>query len=277
MGDNRPIGIFDSGIGGLTLVKAVHDELPDEHLLFFGDTIHLPYGDKSAKAIQAYADGILSFFHRQNCKAVIIACNTASAIAYSGLKKKWGAWLSLFNVVDPVIEFCISNTKAEKVGVIGTKGTIRSRAYPRKFQKAASNAKVTTASTPLLAPMIEEGFFNNTISKTIIGAYLSKKQFQQIDTLILGCTHYTLIKQEVENYYDGKVAVLDNINPTLNQVKKSLRQQDKFSDRTLNPSKASDHQFFVSDYTESFSETARFFFGDIVELKKRDIWGYTAS
>lgn len=273
MGDNRPIGIFDSGIGGLTLVKAVRKELPDEHLLFFGDTIHLPYGDKSAKAIQAYADGILSFFHQQNCKAVIIACNTASAIAFQGLEKKWGKSLLLFNVVDPVIDFCINNIKAQKVGVIGTKGTIRSRAYPKKFQKAAFGTKVTTASTPLLAPMIEEGFYNNTISQTIIGAYLSKKQFKQIDTLILGCTHYPLIKPEIESYYNGNVTVLDNITPTLNQVKESLRQQDKFRNRSQYANRALDHQFFVSDYTQSFSETARFFFGDTIELQKRDIWG----
>ena len=272
MPDNRPIGVFDSGIGGLTLVSGLARALPQEQFLFFGDTAHLPYGDKSSKAVITYSQGILQFFARQGCKAVIIACNTASAVAYSYLERLWADSMAVFNVIDPVVQHCVDHLQASRIGVIGTKSTIRSRVYPRKFQQLASSVKVTTASAPLLAPMIEEGFYDNTISRTLIGAYLDKKQFQDIEALILGCTHYPLIRQEIEEYFSGRVSVIDNIQPTISAVSQKLADRDRLADQKKAGENAPAHHFFVSDFTQSFQETARIFFGASVELEQSDIW-----
>ena len=244
MPDNRPIGVFDSGIGGLTLVSGLARALPQERFLFFGDTAHLPYGDKSSKAVITYSQGILQFFARQGCKAVIIACNTASAVAYSYLERLWADSMAVFNVIDPVVQHCVDHLQASRIGVIGTKSTIRSRVYPRKFQQLASSVKVTTASAPLLAPMIEEGFYDNTISRTLIGAYLDKKQFQDIEALILGCTHYPLIRQEIEEYFSGRVSVVDNIQPTISAVSRKLADRDRLADQKKAGENAPAHHFF---------------------------------
>lgn len=276
MPDNRPIGVFDSGIGGLTLAHALTQALPDERLIFFGDTAHLPYGDKSAKAILAYTQHILKFLAAQNCKAVVIACNTASAVAYPHLKQSWHPKLAVFNVIDPVVNYCLQVIKPEKAGVIGTKSTIRSRAYPRRFEKLSPHTQVTTASAPLLAPMIEEGFYNNTISRTLITAYLDKKQFQGIGAMILGCTHYPLIRNEVEEYYEGQVAVLDNISPTVQAVQAFLKERDMLSEKKWQKGFESFHHFYVSDYTIAFEETAHLFFGASITLEQWDLWGLNA-
>jgi glutamate racemase len=280
MPDDRPIGVFDSGIGGLTLVHALGRALPNERIIFFGDTAHLPYGDKSAKNIQAFAQEILHFFFQQNCKAVLIACNTASAIAYPKLMKYWASHLLLFNVIDPVVRTCIQSYKPHKVGVIGTRSTIQSRSYPRKFNQLDKTIAVTTASTPLLAPMIEEGFYNNKISRTIISAYLSKKQFENIEALILGCTHYPLIRKEVESFYRGSTPVLDNIDPTITELSNTLSNKDMLNNgfkSSDSPDEQNLNTFFVSDYTQSFEETAKQFFGKALSLQKYDIWGYDQS
>lgn len=277
MPDDRPIGVFDSGIGGLTLVRALSQALPQEQFLFFGDTAHLPYGDKSSKAVITYAQGILQFFARQGCKAVIIACNTASAVAYAYLKKTWSGTMAIFNVIDPVVQHCVDHLQVSRIGVIGTKSTIRSRVYPRKFQQLANDIKVTTASAPLLAPMIEEGFYDNTISRTLIGAYLDKKQFQDIEALILGCTHYPLIRQEIEEYYFSRVSVVDNIQPTISAVSRKLAGTDRLAGQKKAGENAPAHYFFVSDFTQSFQQTARIFFGASVKLEQSDIWKLNAS
>ncbi len=269
MTDNRPIGIFDSGVGGLTMAHGIHQSLPDENLIFFGDTAHLPYGDKSNHAIRHFSEGIIRFLLDQNCKAIIIACNTASSVAYPYLKKKFGSDTLIINVIDPVVAYCLNILKAQKIGVIGTKGTIRSRAYPKKFRAAQKDVKVTSATTPLLAPMIEEGFYNNNISQTIINTYLSKKQFEDIEVMILACTHYPLIKAEVEKFYKGLVDIVDNTKATVNQIK-GLIEENQLG---ANEEKHSGHYFYISDYTKSFQETAKLFFQKDITLEEKDIWG----
>lgn len=268
MNADQPIGIFDSGVGGLTLAEALKRMLPEENIIFFGDTLHLPYGDKSASSIKHYSTIIVEHFIDKGCKCVIIACNTASAIAYDYLQKHYGHRIHIVNVIDPVITYCINTLKAKRIGVVGTKGTIRSRSYPRRFKIAAPEIKVSTASTPLLAPMIEEGFFNNTISSTIIQAYLSKKHLQGIDAMILACTHYPLIKDEIEAYYQGKVKVVDNTAPTINYAKNMLEEVNLRRDT----GKSIAHHFYVSDHTHAFQKTAELFFGSGVKLEKWNPW-----
>ena len=263
----NPIGIFDSGIGGLTVAKAISEALPHENFIYFGDTAHLPYGDKSKESIRLYSKRISDFLVGKNCKAIVIACNTASAHAYDILKKRHPQ-IPLINVIDPTVEYCSKKYMNQSVGVIATKGTIQSRIYPRKIKKANNTLSITQTATPLLAPMIEEGYFNNNISQTIINSYLSAKQLKSISALILACTHYPLIKPEVENFFKKKVEVIDSASVVAEYTKTLLTKK-----KLLNNNKTEGHKsFFISDYTKSFEATSRLFFGEKIKLEEERIW-----
>jgi len=264
---NQPIGIFDSGIGGLTVAKEIKRQLPNENIIYFGDTAHLPYGDKSPESIKHYGLGITDFLIQKNCKAIVIACNTASAHAYNSIKKKYAKVAPIINVIDPIVEYTANYYSNSKVGVIGTKGTINSRVYAKRIARLNKSIHVTSLATPLLAPMIEEGFFNNNISQTIINSYLSKKTFQGIDSIILGCTHYPLIKKEVKKYYSNKIEVIDSAEIVAKKLAKILREKD-----LLGSSDNVEYKFFVSDYTDSFEKSTKTFFKDEVHLKQVKLW-----
>jgi glutamate racemase len=264
---SQPIGIFDSGIGGLTVASAIAHLLPNERLIYFGDTAHLPYGDKSTESIRKYSMAIAKFLESRSCKVILIACNTASALAYPLLSKTYGRRLMVIDVINPVARYVASHHRGEKIGVIATKGTVLSRSYPRRIKKLNPQAVVTTLATPLLAPMIEEHFFNNNISRTVVASYLSKKSLSDLKALILGCTHYPLIRREVEHYYREKVSVIDSATCVANYLKRALSECALLNDRA-----SGQHEFFVSDYTESFARSAKMFFGDNVELKSSSLW-----
>lgn len=263
---NKPIGIFDSGIGGLTVAKAIAEALPNETIIYFGDTAHLPYGDKSKESITMYSKRITAFLLAKGCKAIVIACNTASAHAYADLKKAYPK-VPILNVIDPTVDYCLTKYKKGKIGVIATRGTIKSRIYPRKLNKENPKLEIPQTATPLLAPMIEEGFFNNKISKTIINSYLSTKNFEKIDALILACTHYPLIKKEVVAFFKRPVEVIDSASVVAEYTKKTLKDL-----KLLSKKKEGKNLFFISDYTESFEETSKLFFGNVIELKEERIW-----
>jgi len=263
------IGIFDSGIGGLTVAHAINRLLPDENLIYFGDTAHLPYGDKSKASIRQYSEKITRFLIEKRCKAVVIACNTASAIAFSAVKKIATEGDALaFNVIDPVARYAATNYHETRVGVIGTKATVNSRVYVKRIARLNPTLEVTSNATPLLAPMIEEGFFNNNISRTVIASYLSKKHFQGVQALILGCTHYPLIKAEVAEYYEDKAEIIDSAEIVAREVHQRLMKNELLKD-DAQPGK---HRFYVSDYTESFEKSTRTFFRKGLELKERRLF-----
>lgn len=265
---DAPIGVFDSGIGGLTVADAIRERMPYESLFYFGDTAHLPYGDKSPASIRHYSDVISSQLLDHGCKAIVVACNTASSFAHHSLLKKVSDRIPVLNVIDPVAEFIASHLPRARIGLIGTKGTVSSRVYLNRIRKAAPKVRVSSRSTPLLAPMIEEGFFENRISRTVIASYLSDRHLQGIDALVLGCTHYPLIKEEIADYYDGKVEVID---PSL-LVAEALEEVLKEKELRKKGSGVPDHRFFVSDYTEAFARSTRLFFGQKVRLKEWRIW-----
>lgn len=264
---DQPIGIFDSGIGGLTVAHAIHQLLPGETLVYFGDTAHFPYGDKSEDSIRFYSIKIARFLLQQNCKMIVIACNTASSHAYNVVKEFVGDQVPVINVIDPVVEKVTQNKTISHVGVIGTKGTIKSNIYEKKIKKAKNSLQVTSLATPLLAPMIEEGFFDNTISKTIINSYLSKPKLRKIDSIILGCTHYPLIKKEINAIYNGKVKIVDSAEMVALHVKDVLKRK-----KILHSGKSRKHHFYVSDYTESFDKSASMFFHYKIKLEEANIW-----
>jgi glutamate racemase len=264
---NSPIGIFDSGIGGLTVANAIHKVLPNESLIYFGDTAHLPYGDKSPDSIKYYGIRISQFLLDKKCKMIVIACNTASALAYEAVKDFVNGKVPVVNVIDPVVEHIVSNKHAKKVGVIGTKGTIKSEIYPKRIKAKSKSIEVASLATPLLAPMIEEGFFNNKISRSIIASYLSSRKLSKIDSLILACTHYPLIRHEVEEFYRKKINIVDTAGVVADKVKEVLKEEN-----LLSKSKKPKHHFYVSDFTKSFEESTRFFFSGKIHLEKVDFW-----
>ncbi len=265
--NKQPIGIFDSGIGGLTVANAIHQLLPNEQLIYFGDTAHMPYGDKSAEAIKYYSIKIAKFLQDKGCKAIVIACNTASSVAYQDVKDFMPENLPVFNVIDPVVEFVAKQNAFKEIGIIATKATIKSNVYSQKLNSAIPNLKVQSLATPLLAPMIEEGFFDNNISKTIINSYLSSSKLKKIDALILACTHYPLIQNEINEFYKGKVAILNTAKITAEYVKKYLHEADLLTEKA-----ELKNQFFVSDKTSSFEKSTKLFFGDKIHLVQKNIW-----
>ena len=205
----RPIGIFDSGIGGLTVARAVAQRLPHERLVYFGDTAHLPYGEKSTAAIQAYSIKICDVLLRQHCKLILIACNSASAAAYELVREYVGSKAAVVGMIDPVVQHVGQHYAGRPVGLIGTKQTVGSNIYRKKIDQLDLGVDLHALATPLLVPMIEEGFFNGRVSEEIIRAYLDHPTLRGIDALLLACTHFPLIKPQMEAHYQGRVAVLD--------------------------------------------------------------------
>ncbi|MDB5262237.1 MAG: glutamate racemase [Adhaeribacter sp.] len=263
----QPIGIFDSGIGGLTVAHAITELLPHEQILYFGDTAHLPYGDKSTAAIQAYAVKICDLLVKQKCKVILIACNSASTAAFDLVREYVGSKAKALNVIEPVIAYVGENFPDKNIGLIGTKQTVNSNVYRKKIDDLNRNITLNSVATPLLAAMIEEGFFNNNISESIIQAYLSEPALQNIAALILGCTHYPLIKYQIDNYYKGQVAIVDASQIVAQHVKDYLESQDLAAEALTK-----DHTFYVSDFTRSFEASTRIFFGREVQLKHYPLW-----
>ncbi len=267
---SQAIGIFDSGVGGLTVASAIKNLLPQERMIYFGDTAHLPYGDKSTQSIQYYSEHIARFLLEKNCKVILIACNTASAQAFETVQDIVGDKIKVFNVIDPVVDIISSSRKYSKIGVIGTKGTINSGTYARKILERKPEARVVSLATPLLAPMIEEGFVYDDISNAIIRSYLSNEQLEGINSLILGCTHYPIIKNQIRKYYNFNLKVIDSGQIVANQLKQYLNHQD-LSNIDENPV----HQFYVSDYTELFEKISEMFFEEEVNLEMIDLWKHS--
>lgn len=293
-----PIGLFDSGVGGLTVAHALHTMLPNEQLIYFGDTAHLPYGDKSRESIIQYSLGIADFLLEQKCKVILIACNSASSNAFEQVKAHVGSRAVVMNVIDPVVNHVcvhtttipdseeVSNTEVDKihsVGIIGTKATIDSGTYERKIQDtlaswlAKSNEiatvshpglSVSSLATPLFVPMIEEGFVFDDISNAIIRAYLSRKELIGIDTLILGCTHYPIIRNQISRFLNFEVNVLDTARIVALSVQEFLDDNDLLASK-----RAGDNQFYISDHTPYFEVIANIFFNEKIKLEKRNIWG----
>ncbi|MEA3445580.1 MAG: glutamate racemase [Bacteroidota bacterium] len=263
----QAIGIFDSGIGGLTVASAIRNLLPQENMIYFGDTAHLPYGDKSSESIKYYSEHITRFLIEKECKVILIACNTASAHAFEIVQKIAGNKVKVFNVIDPVVDLISSSRKYSKVGVIGTKGTINSGTYARKILERKPEARVISLATPLLAPMIEEGFIYDDISNAIIRSYLSNQQLEGINSLILACTHYPIIKNQIRKYYNFNIKVIDSGQIVANQLKQYLQQNN-----LINETETPKYQFYVSDYTELFEKISEMFFDEEVQLNMVDLW-----
>jgi glutamate racemase len=260
---NSPIGLFDSGVGGLTVASAIRLALPAEQLIYFGDTAHLPYGDKSKETIINYSTGIAKFLLSKGCKVILIACNSASANAFTEVKEFVGDKALVMNVIDPVIHHVTRDEEIKNIGVIGTKATVNSGTYPIGIHKIKPGIEVSSLATPLLVPMIEEGFIFDDISNAIVRSYLSRKELQGIDSLILGCTHYPIIKNQISKFFNFEVDVIDSAKIVADALREELQSRN-----LLRTEKAPNHEFFVSDHTDYFEIIARMFFGEKIFLNK---------
>ncbi len=260
---NAPVGLFDSGVGGLTVASAIRLALPSEQMIYFGDTAHLPYGDKSKETIIGYSLAITRFLLDKGCKVILIACNSASANAFSEVKEFVGNRATVMNVIDPVIDYVTAETETRNVGVIGTKATVNSGTYSNGIHSKNPKIEVSSLATPLLVPMIEEGFIFDDISNAIVRSYLSRKELDGIDSLILGCTHYPIIKNQISRYFNFNVNVIDSAAIVAEKLRKELSARDLL--RKDPPAK---HEFFVSDHTDYFEIIARMFFGEKIQLNK---------
>ncbi len=266
----RPIGIFDSGIGGLTVARAVAQRLPHERLVYFGDTAHLPYGEKSTAAIQAYSIKICDVLLRQHCKLILIACNSASAAAYELVREYVGSKALVVGMIDPVVAHVGRHYAGRPVGLIGTKQTVGSNIYRKKIDQLDLGVDLHALATPLLVPMIEEGFFEGRVSEEIIRAYLDHPALQGIEALLLACTHFPLIKPQMEAHYQGRVAVVDPSDVVAATVAEALAGRQLLASPA--PGAGPAHHFYVSDFTRSFEESTRLFFGQEVQLEHYPLW-----
>lgn len=261
------IGIFDSGIGGMTVAKAVTELLPNERIIYFGDTAHFPYGDKSQASIQAYSIKVTDVLLQQGCKVILIACNSASSAAYDLIKAYVGSKAIVINVIDPIVDYISTHFQDNIIGLIGTKRTVQSNIYKAKIDTLHKGIDLHSLATPLLAPMIEEGFSGNKISQVIIDEYLSNSVLKDIKALILGCTHYPLIKSQIQEFYNNAVTIIDS-----SEVVAKALQQTLIEHNLLALAKEKEHHFYVSDYTKSFEESTEIFFGKTIQLEHYKLW-----
>jgi len=223
MSDMRPIGVFDSGIGGLTVVKALRDLLPNETISYLGDTARVPYGPKSPETVQRYAIELGEMLMKDDAKALVVACNTVSAVALPTLSKQFP--VPVIGVIEPGARAAVSATRNKHVGVIGTRGTIRSGAYEKALRGADESVQVTSQACPLLVPLIEEGLLNDEVTDQMIVRYLEPLLKAGIDTLVLGCTHYPLLTGAIARLLKRQIMVVDSAQNCARAVENMLDQQ----------------------------------------------------
>lgn len=266
MNDNRPIGVFDSGVGGLTFAKEIKRLLPNESLIYFGDTQNLPYGEKSKEAITRFSVDITNFLIQNNCKAILVACNSATANSLKEIREAAGKDIPVIDVISPVAEK-VSFELREKIGVIATKATVNSAAYKKAIRRRNKHINVVEMSTPLLVPVIEEGFSNSIISKAVLETYLLNKKLEGIDSLILGCTHYTHLEKEINHILEGKVDIVNSPLIVVNQVIYQLAKEGKLACKEVNAT----YTFYISVHTDNIAKVAKKFFGKDIQLIEKNL------
>src|SRR2546430_2471093 len=223
MSDERPIGVFDSGIGGLTVVKALRDLLPNESIGYLGDTARVPYGPKSAETVQRYANELAQILTKENAKALVVACNTVSSVALPTLTKNFP--VPIIGVIEPGARAALAATRNKHIGVIGTRATIRSGAYEKALRAADANVRVSSQACPSLVPLIEEGLLYDEVTERMILRYLEPLLNDEIDTLVLGCTHYPLLTGAIARVLKRQIMIVDSAQNCARAVEEMLDQQ----------------------------------------------------
>jgi len=255
----RPIGVFDSGIGGLTVAHEIMKQLPDESVIYFGDTARVPYGPKSPDTVCRYSREISSFLLKQNVKAIVIACNTATAHALPILREELP--IPVIGVVEPGARAAARRGKGSHIGIIGTSGTVRSGAYERAIHAIDPEARVTARACPLFVPLVEEGWIDHPVTQQVAEEYLAPFIRDRVGALVLGCTHYPLLKPLLYRVLGRGVRLIDSAAETAAELKSVLCA----SDLAAEPGSKAAHRFIASDDPMQFLELGRRFLGDAIE------------
>lgn len=249
--DNRPIGMFDSGLGGLTVVREVIKQLPNEQIIYFGDTARVPYGSKTKETITKYSRQIIKFLLTKDVKAVIIACGTASSNSLNAMCTEFD-FLPIKGVVKSGAILAVNTTHNNKIGVIGTEGTIQSEAYKKLIQQLNSNIEVYSQACPLFVPLVEEGWTDGEIVELTAKKYLSNLLSKDIDTLVLGCTHYPLLTNCINKVVGDKIKLVNPATEVAFEIKSLLKNKNLLRITKVLPQ----HEFYVSDTSTKFTQLA---------------------
>jgi glutamate racemase len=259
MVNDKPIGVFDSGIGGLTVVRELMRQLPHESIIYFGDTARVPYGPKSPETVVRYSREITTFLKNQGVKAVVIACNTATAHALLTLRKEFD--LPMIGVIGAGARAAARATKSGNVGVIGTQGTINSRAYERAIAHELPTANIIVRACPLFVPLVEEGWLESDATSLIASEYLGGFVDAKIDTLVLGCTHYPLLKRTIGEVVGRQVRLIDSAEETAAETGFTLRTRGLASENSSNV----EYRFIASDMPDQFLRVGQRFLGQAID------------
>lgn len=251
---NQPIGIFDSGLGGLTVVKEVMDHLPNESIIYFGDTARVPYGNKSKETVTKFSAQIIEFLKNKGVKAIIIACNTVSSNSIEELRAMFPD-IHIEGVVEPGVKVGLEKTRTNRIGIIGTEATIRSGKYPSLIQAANPKAQVFGKSCPLFVPLVEDNWINHQVTTMVAREYLSPLLKEEIDTLILGCTHYPMISQVIQEVVGEGVTLVNPAQEAAYRMEENLKKWKQLS----KGSDPASYEFYVSDHTSQFEHMAKEF------------------
>jgi glutamate racemase len=256
---SAPIGVFDSGIGGLTVVRELMRQLPNESIIYFGDTARVPYGPKSPDTVIRYSREIVDFLRGQGVKAVVVACNTATAHALSTLREEND--LPIIGVIEPGSRAAAAATKTRRVGVIGTHGTISSRAYERAINAVEPAADITALACPLFVPLVEEGWLDTDVTRLVAHEYLDPMATANVDTLVLGCTHYPLLKRVIGGVVGREVRLIDSAEETAAETGRILQQRELAHGST----DEARYRFIASDAPEQFLRVGQRFLGASID------------
>ena len=247
-----PVGVFDSGVGGLTVAREISRQLPEENIVYFGDTVRVPYGSKSQNTIIRFSEQIIRFLKTKQVKAIVIACNTASALALDAVRDEFD--IPIMGVVIPGARAAVEATKNRHVGVVGTDATVQSGMYTKVIREMAPDITVIEKACPLFVPLVEEGFKEHVVTQEIIEYYLESMKHTDIDAMILGCTHYPLIRSKIREYMGDRIQIVNPAYETAMDLKKMLEERGMANDgRTEQHSR---YSFYVSDAAEKFRRFA---------------------
>jgi len=255
MPDSRPIGVFDSGLGGLTVAKAIKEKLPNENIVYLGDTARVPYGNKSTLLVKGYATQITNFLLCENAKLIVVACNTVSALALPTLQSEFQ--VPILGVIIPGSQAAIHATRNKNIGVIGTIATINSNAYTAALNEIESSIQITAQACPLFVPLVEEGWLNGLVPSEITATYLKSINVANVDTLILGCTHYPLLKPIIKNHVNDNTVLIDSAE-TVAEEAAIILIENKMSTDSSNKGSL---KCFVTDSPNKFESIAEHFLG----------------
>ena len=256
---SAPIGVFDSGIGGLTVVRELMKQLPNESIIYFGDTARVPYGPKSPDTVVRYSREIVDFLKREGVKAIVVACNTATAHALPTLQEENS--LPVIGVIEPGSRAAARATTSGNVGVIGTQGTVNSRAYEKEISRAAPQSHITAQACPLFVPLVEEGWLDTEVTRLVAHEYLDRFRNENVDTLVLGCTHYPLLKKVIGETIGRNVRLIDSAEETAAQTARILREKGLAHDET----DSARYRFIASDAPEQFLRVGGRFLGASID------------